>query len=60
MGFVTLLETTTPAFTLTKDMFDPLTSAVTSNLPVLLGVGIVIYGAIKSVGIIPKVIGKFI
>ncbi|MDE5782238.1 MAG: hypothetical protein K2I03_12310 [Lachnospiraceae bacterium] len=55
-----LQEVTAPAFTLTEEMFKPLTTAVTSNLPVLVAVGIVIFGAVASVGIIPKVIKKFI
>jgi len=44
---------------LTSTMFDPLTSAITSNLGVLLPVGITILAIMIGVSLIPRIIYKF-
>lgn len=54
------LSSSTPAYTLTADMFKPLTDAVAANVPVLVTVGVTVFGIIASVGIIPKIFRKFI
>lgn len=51
------METT--AF-LTADMLTPITTAITSNLQVLLPVGVGIMGTIIAVGLIPRIIYKFL
>lgn len=45
--------------TLTADMFKPLTDAITSNLGVLLPVGITIMGIMIGVSLIPRIVYKF-
>lgn len=51
------METT--AF-LTDAMLSPITDAITSNLQVLLPVGVGIMGTIIAVGLIPRIIYKFL
>lgn len=45
---------------LTADMLTPITTAITSNLQVLLPVGVGIMGTIIAVGLIPRIIYKFL
>ncbi|OOM69522.1 hypothetical protein [Clostridium sp. BL-8] len=45
---------------LTADMFTGLTTAVTSNAGVLLPVGITIMGIMVGIGLIPRIIYKFL
>lgn len=45
---------------LTSDMLKPITDAITSNLQVLLPVGVGIMGTIIAVGLIPRIIYKFL
>ena len=45
--------------TLTADMFTNLTSTITSNLGVLLPVGLTLMGIMISVSLIPRIIYKF-
>lgn len=45
--------------TLTADMFKPLTDAITTNLGVLLPVGITIMGIMIGVSLIPRIVYKF-
>lgn len=51
------METT--AF-LTSGMLDPIVDAIQSNLTVLLPVGVKIMGVIIAVGMIPRIIYKFL
>lgn len=44
---------------LTSDMFDPLISAINTNLGVLLPVGLTIMGIMIAVSLIPRIIYKF-
>lgn len=46
--------------TLTADMFTGLTTAVTSNAGVLLPVGITIMGIMVGIGLIPRILYKFL
>lgn len=45
---------------LTSGMLEPITQAITSNLEVLLPVGVGIMGTIIAVGLIPRIIYKFL
>lgn len=45
---------------LTEAMLSPITNAITSNLQVLLPVGVGIMGTIIAVGLIPRIIYKFL
>jgi len=45
--------------TITAEMLAPLTSAITTNLGVLLPVGITIMGVMIGVSLIPRIIYKF-
>ena len=45
--------------TLTSAMFTPLTTTITSNLGVLLPVGLTIMGIMIAVSLIPRIIYKF-
>lgn len=45
--------------TLTADMFSGLVSTITSNLGVLLPVGLTIMGIMIAVSLIPRIIYKF-
>ena len=44
---------------LTSSMFEPLTSAITSNLGVLLPIGLTIMGIMIAVSLIPRIIYRF-
>lgn len=45
--------------TLTSAMFEPLVEAITSNLGVLLPIGLTIMGIMIAVSLIPRIIYKF-
>jgi len=45
--------------TLTADMFSGITDMLTTNVPVLVPVGIAVMSVMFGVSIIPKVLGKF-
>lgn len=45
---------------LKPEMLKPITDAITSNLQVLLPVGVGIMGTIIAVGLIPRIIYKFL
>lgn len=45
---------------ITADMLQPITNALTSNLSVILPVGISIMGIMIGVGLIPRIIYKFL
>lgn len=45
---------------LTAEMFAPLTSAITSNLGVLIPVGLTIMGIMIAVSLIPRIVYKFL
>ena len=51
---------TSPGVAITPDMLAPLTEAVTANLGVLLPVGITIMGCMIGVGLIPRIVYKFL
>ena len=55
-----VLLTGTPGVAITPEMLEPLTTAVTSNLGVLLPVGITIMGIMIGVGLIPRIVYKFL
>ena len=46
--------------TLTADMFTGLTSTITTNLGVLLPVGLTIMGIMVAVSLIPRIVYKFL
>lgn len=46
--------------TITADMIAPITEAITSNLNVLLPVGITIMGVMIGVSLIPRIVYKFL
>ena len=46
--------------TLTADMLSGITTAITSNLGVLLPVGITIMGIMVGVSLIPRIVYKFL
>ncbi len=46
--------------TLTSAMFDGLLSAITSNLGVLIPVGLTIMGIMVAVSLIPRIVYKFL
>lgn len=45
---------------ITADLLAPITTALTSNLEVLLPVGLTIMGTMIGVGLIPRIIYKFL
>ncbi len=45
--------------TISAEMLEPLTTAITTNLGVLLPVGITIMGIMIGVSLIPRIIWKF-
>ena len=47
-------------YTLTSGMFDGLISSITSNLGVLLPVGLTILGIMVAVALIPRIVYKFL
>ena len=52
-------EPVVAGLTLTSDMFANLTSTITSNLGVLLPVGLTLMGIMIAVSLIPRIIYKF-
>lgn len=48
-----------PTLALTSGMFSGLTSTITSNLGVLLPVGLTIMGIMIAVSLVPRIIYKF-
>lgn len=52
-------NTVTAGLTLTSAMFNPLITAITSNLGVLIPVGLTIMGIMIAVSLIPRIIFKF-
>lgn len=54
-----ILDNTVAGLKLTADMFSGLTSTITSNLGVLLPVGLTIMGIMIAVSLIPRIIYKF-
>ncbi|GFP78560.1 hypothetical protein [Clostridium fungisolvens] len=46
--------------TITADMLKPITDAISSNLNVLLPVGITIMGIMIGVSLIPRIVYKFL
>lgn len=53
------MENTIQSLTLTSDMFSGLVNTITTNLEVLLPVGLVIMGIMIAVSLIPRIIYKF-
>lgn len=53
-------EVVMSGLTLTSDMFTGLTSTITTNLGVLLPVGLTIMGIMVAVSLIPRIIYKFL
>lgn len=45
---------------ITADMLTPITTALTSNLEVLVPIGITVMGAMIGVSLIPRIIYKFL
>lgn len=52
-------EASTPSVAITSDMLAPITEAVTSNIGVILPVGITIFGILIGVALVPRIIGMF-
>lgn len=59
MGSVLAAAEGASGLTITSEMFDGLTTAVTSNANVLIPVGVGIMGIMVAIGLIPKIIRKF-
>lgn len=55
-----ILERGVMVMTLTEEMLAPITTALTSNLNVLLPVGITIMGIMIGVSLIPRIVYKFL
>lgn len=55
-----MLATGTAGVAITSEMLAPITEALTSNLNVLLPVGISIMGIMIGVGLIPRIVYKFL
>lgn len=55
-----LLATDTAGIAITSDMLAPITETLTTNLGVLLPVGISIMGIMIGVGLIPRIVYKFL
>lgn len=55
-----ILGSGTAGIAITSEMLQPLTDAVTSNLGVLLPVGITIMGIMIGVSLIPRIVYKFL
>lgn len=53
------MENTIAGLTLESSMFDSLINTITSNLGVLLPVGLIIMGIMIVVSLIPRIIYKF-
>lgn len=56
---ITAFAQSPPTFALTEDMFKPLTDGITSNLAVVLPIGLGIFAIFIGIAIIPRVISKF-
>lgn len=54
------MEGAVKGLTLTSAMFDSLLSAITSNLGVLIPVGLTIMGIMVAVSLIPRIVYKFL
>ena len=55
-----LATETVPAIAITPEMLQPITDTLTANLGVLLPVGITIMGIMIGVGLIPRIVYKFL
>mgnify|MGYP006909825584 CR=1 FL=1 len=53
------VNTVATGLTLTSSMFDPLITAITTNLGVLIPVGLAIMGIMIAVSLIPRIVYKF-
>ena len=53
-------QVSTVYYTLTSGMFSDLLSSITTNLGVLLPVGITIMGIMVAVSLIPRIVYKFL
>ena len=51
---------TAPGVAITPEMLAPITESLTNNLAVLLPVGITIMGCMIGVGLIPRIVYKFL
>jgi len=61
MSFLNTLATdTTIKLAITPEMLEPITTALTENLAVLLPVGIAIMGVMIGVSLIPRIVYKFL
>lgn len=49
-----------PTIAITQDMLTPIVQSVVSNLGVILPVGIVLFGVLLGVKLVPRIIGYFI
>lgn len=56
----TMLATAAEGVAITTDMLAPITTALSSNLGVLLPVGISIMGMMIGVSLIPRIVYKFL
>lgn len=56
------METASPetAIVVTKSMFTSLTDAITSNANVLVPVGVTIMGLMVGIGLIPRILYRFL
>lgn len=54
------METVTPIIGITADMVKPITTAVTSNIGILVPVGIGILAIMIGVNLIPRIVYKFL
>lgn len=54
------METTVAGLTLTSSMFSGLLSTITTNLGVLIPVGLTIMGIMVAVSLIPRIVYKFL
>lgn len=55
-----LLSASTSAGLVTADMLAPITDTLNSNLAVLVPVGIAIMGTMIGIGLIPRIVYKFL
>lgn len=55
-----LLEVTPSGPFLTSEMLSPITDAVTGNASVLMPVGITLLGIMIGIGLIPRIVYKFL
>lgn len=54
-----MTETALKGLELTSSMFEPLINTITSNLGVLLPIGLILMGIMIAVSLIPRIIYKF-